>query len=150
MGTPYSVVYQEFVFKIRGYELLSLYSDEREELAKIYMNSACRKFNKKSKHNLYTRTKADDGFEETLEEEEIDIITEWMVVEWLKPQLHSDELLESRLNTKDFTEFSPAKLIEQIRGVYKEAEKRVKYMTINYTYTRKVDENGKPIDNYKI
>lgn len=57
-----------------------------------------------------------------------------MIVEWLSPQIYNDELLESRLNTKDFTEYSPAKLIEQINIVYKESKKRVKYMIIQYTY----------------
>ena len=75
------------------------------------------------------------SFIETLDEDEIDILAELMIAEWLKPMMYDDELLESRLNTKDFTEYSPAKLIEQIRMVYSMNRKESKALINNYTFT---------------
>ena len=74
-------------------------------------------------------------FNTTLELDEIDILSEFMVSCWLQPQIHSDELLESRLNTKDFSEYSPAKLIEQIKSVYYTSSKNAVILMKNYTYS---------------
>ena len=78
-------------------------------------------------------------------EDMIDIISECMITEWLKPKIYSDELLESRLNTKDFTEFSPAKLIEHTRYVYEMSENNSRAMVNNYTFSHDdVAELNKP------
>ena len=134
MATPYSDVINSFIMKIEGYKLLTLLPEDREEVIMFYLNSARSKFYKKCKHDLLDVDTENKLFLDTLTIDEIDILSEIMIVEWLSPQIYSDELLESRLNTKDFTEYSPAKLIEQINIVYKESKKRVKYMIIQYTY----------------
>lgn len=111
---------------------MALLEDDREEIVLAYLKAARAKFYKKCKSDLLTIT--EDGFETELSIDEVDILSELMIVEWLTPQIYDDELLESRLNTKDFTEYSPAKLIEQIHAVYRESQKKAKYMIIQYTY----------------
>ena len=117
MATPYSDVINSFIMKIEGYKLLTLLPEDREEVIMFYLNSARSKFYKKCKHDLLDVDTENKLFLDTLTIDEIDILSEIMIVEWLSPQIYSDELLESRLNTKDFTEYSPAKLIEQINIV---------------------------------
>lgn len=134
MATPYSDIINSFIMKIEGYKLLTLLPDDREEIIMFYLNSARSKFYKKCKHDLTNIDTGNKSFLDTLTIDEIDILSEIMIVEWLSPQIYNDELLENRLNTKDFTEYSPAKLIEQINNVYKESQKRVKYMIVQYTY----------------
>lgn len=134
MATPYSDVINSFIMKVEGYKLMALLPEDRVDIVMFYMNSAIAKFYKKCKHDLLDVDTEKKIFNETLTIDEIDVLSEIMIVEWLSPQIYSDELLESRLNTKDFTEYSPAKLIEQINTVYKESVKRVKYMIIQYTY----------------
>lgn len=134
MATPYSDIINSFIMKIEGYKLLTLFPENREDIIMFYLNSAKSKFYKKCKHNLLDVDTENNTFLDTLTIDEIDILSEIMIVEWLSPQIYNDELLESRLNTKEFTEYSPAKLIEQINIVYKESKKRVKYMIVQYTY----------------
>lgn len=134
MATPYSDVINSFIMKVEGYKLMALLPEDRVDIIMFYMNSAIAKFYKKCKHDLLNVDTEEKMFNETLSIDDIDVLSEIMIVEWLSPQIYSDELLESRLNTKDFTEYSPAKLIEQINAVYKESKKRVKYMIIQYTY----------------
>ena len=132
MATPFSDVINTFILKVKAYKLMALLGDDREEIVLAYLNGARAKFYKKCKSDLLTLN--EEGFEADLVLDEVDILAELMIVEWLTPQIYDDELLESRLNTKDFTEYSPAKLIEQIHAVYKESKKRAKYMINQYTY----------------
>lgn len=134
MATPYADIINAFLLKVKAYNLMELLIEDKEEIIMAYMTASCAKFYKKCKHDLRKKDELGEGFEDDLSIDEVDILAELMVVEWLSPQIYSDELLESRLNTKDFTEYSPAKLIEQIRFVYNESRKRVKYLVIQYTY----------------
>jgi hypothetical protein len=134
MATPYSDIINVFLRKIKGYELNALYIDTKEELVLGYLDSARSKFYKKCKHDLTLVDNQNLEFTEDLNIDEIDILAELMITEWLFPQMYSDELLESRMNTKDFTEYSPAKLIEQIRTVFKESKHNSKQLITDYTY----------------
>ncbi|MCM1315246.1 MAG: hypothetical protein NC244_07765 [Alistipes senegalensis] len=144
MATSYSDVINMFIFKTKAYKLMDLPLEDKNEIAVSYLKSACAKFYKKCKHNLLNCDEDFQTFEEDLDLDEMDILSEIMITEWLSPQIYNDELLESRLNTKDFTEYSPAKLIEQIRNVYNESRTKAKYMMIQYTYdhgnVRNLDE----------
>lgn len=147
MATSYSEIYQAFIFKIEGYKLLSLLNEEREKIISIYMTAVCRKIQKKCKKyvDLSDRDDSLQQFNTDIDEDMIDIISECMITEWLKPKIYSDELLESRLNTKDFTEFSPAKLIEHTRYVYEMSENNSRAMVNNYTFSHDdVAELNKP------
>lgn len=133
MATPCSEIINAFILKVKAYKLMSIFDDEeREEIVMAFLKSAISKFYLKCHKPL--NINEDMNFDVELSIDEVDILAELMVVEWLTPQMYDDELLESRLNTKDFTEFSPAKLIEQIHNVYNSSKKRAKYMMIEYTY----------------
>ena len=113
-----------------------LLPEDREEILSKYLRAACRKIsNKFKKYVDLTRDDNLQEFEASIDEDVIDILAEVMVYEWLKPQMYSNELLESRLNTKDFTEFSPAKLIENIRLVYNMATDAANAAINNYRLT---------------
>lgn len=148
MPTPYAEIYETFLYKIEAYKLLMLLPEEREEILSVYMKQACRRIQVKCRK--YVDLNRDDEIAEffsELDDQIIDIIAEVMVAEWLKPQMYSNELLESRLNTKDFTEFSPAKLIENIRYVYEMAVDNANAQINNYTFShgdvQELTENGK-------
>ena len=54
-----------------------------------------------------------------------------MLVQWLKPFVYKQELLENVLNTKDFTTYSPAELLMRVGNAYSKAQK---------DYTQKIRE----------
>ena len=135
MATSYSTIIDAFLAKVKAYDLMLLYKDDRDDIINFYFRSACSQFYKKCRHNLSDREDTTQVFTEDLDEDEIDILSEIMIYKWLSPQMYNDELLKSRLNTKDFTEFSPAKLIEQIHSVYNSSKKNSKQLIIDYTYS---------------
>lgn len=137
MATPYSEIYEAFIYKVKAYDLLMLLDEDREDILFVYMKAVCKRIAKKVK-NYVDLLKFDDElkeFKNEIDYDLIDIIAECMITEWLRPQMYSDELLESRLNTKDFTEYSPAKLIEQIRYVYEMSKKESLVAINNYTFS---------------
>ena len=137
MATSYSEIFNAFMYKIEGYKLIPLVTEDRERIINIYLTAACRKAYKKCRQyvDLNDRDDKMQEFHIDLEDDMIDILAECMITEWLKPKLYSDELIESRLNTKDYTEFSPAKLIEQVRAVYDMSELASKVAINNYTFS---------------
>lgn len=137
MGTSYETLYEQFLFKVKAYNLLALELDDRAFMLKMYLNNAIAKFFKQSYTDLTKRDEENACFEETLAPDEEDILTDLMVIAWLSPQIYSDELLESRLNTKDFTEYSPSKLIDSIRMVYDTTTNRVRQAMIDYSYSHR-------------
>jgi len=110
-----------------------LLEEDAEDEIVGYMKSACSKF-RHCKEDIFTRDDTLKQFTADLSEVVIDIITELMLTEWLKPQLHNSDLLESRLNTKDFTEYSPAKLILEMRNLYEASEIHSRRMRTEYSF----------------
>lgn len=137
MGTSYTTIVDIFSKKIFEYKLTVLLEDERDEWIIALMNVACAKFGKTCRQNLKKRTQEEDGFVAELTDEEIDIICNYMICEWLKPYLYSSELLRERLSTKDYNEYSPANLIDKINTVYNDTTKASRLLAVNYTYSNR-------------
>lgn len=134
MATQYSDVYNSFLGKVTDYDLPKFNDIEREEIIEGYMVSACVKFNKVCLVDLYDRDDDLKQFNKDLDDEIIDIITENMLVEWLKPKLLSTENLENALSTKDFTLFSPANLLSNIRETMNLIKKEARVLINNYSF----------------
>ena len=63
-----------------------------------------------------------------------DIVSEGMLVQWMKPYVYAGENLENMLNTRDFTEYSPATLLYRIKEAYNQAKKDYTNMIREYSY----------------
>lgn len=134
MATPYSDVFNVFLGKITDYDLPKFNDIDREDILEGYMVSACVKFNKVCLVDLYDRNNDSKQFNNDLDDEIIDIITENMLVEWLKPKLLSTENLENALSTKDFSLFSPAYLLGNIRETMNLIKKEARVLINNYSF----------------
>lgn len=134
MATPYTDVYNIFLAKITDYGLPQLTTEIQDSILKTQLYSACVKFADICKEDLYARNEELGEFIDTLSEDSKEILSELMLVEWLKPQLYKSEFFENALSTKDFSVFSPANLLKEIRSTYLMAKDNARYMMINYSY----------------
>ena len=77
-----------------------------------------------------------DGEELTEDEvtEIVDIVSEGMVVQWLKPYLNRQENLENVMNTRDYTTYSSAELLYRVGGAYKSAQADFTNMMREYSF----------------
>ena len=96
-------------------------------------------FRKNCKYDLFT-TGDDENrlFTVDIPEDDLaelaEIISEGMVVQWLKPYLYKQEILENVLNTRDFTTYSPAELLLRVGNAYAKAQKDYTNMIREYSY----------------
>ncbi|WP_418434162.1 hypothetical protein [Anaerotignum lactatifermentans] len=121
--TPYARFIDAFMEKVTEYKFLQYTDDELFTLAVKYMKAACLKFRKICKADLTQFDDSERVFLADIDDEVIDIVSDGMVVEWLKPYRNNADNLENILNTKDFTMYSSANLLAQTREALSEAEK---------------------------
>lgn len=133
MATPYSDVINIFLVKVTDYDLPKFDDVESEEILTSYMKLACTKFTS----CLVNLNDIDDNlkqFNQNLTFDIIDIISEGMIVEWLKPKVLSTENLKNCLRTKDFSLFSPRDLLKEMRETLNECRKEYRGMINDYSF----------------
>lgn len=138
MGIPYDSFTGAFLAKVTEFELSALADSARQETVDGYMKRAINSFKKICKYDLTasddTLREFDIAIDEDALDEIIDIVSEGMVVQWLKPYVYKQELLENVLNTRDFTTYSPAELLLRVGNAYKTAQKDYTQMIREYSY----------------
>jgi len=139
MDIPYDLFANAFLAKISEYEFLDMGTDIASDVICGYMKSAISMFRKNCRVDLFTT--ADDVlrcFHTEAKEDDIDeltdIISEGMVLQWMKPYLYRQENLENQLNTRDFSLYSPANLLLRIGEAYDRVKKDYTQMIREYSY----------------
>lgn len=139
MSVPYDLFTGVFLGKISEYKFLKLDIEDRTNTVDGYMKRAISAFKKNCKYDFSST--ADDitrqfniDIKQSDLDELVDIITEGMVMHWLKPYTYQQELLENVLNTKDYTQYSPAELLMRVGNAYKKVQKDYTQMIREYSY----------------
>lgn len=139
MHISYDEFAEAFLSKITEFEFIKIPEEDRTALLDGYMKRAVSAFRKNCKYDM-TLSADDDAREYYCEfspddiDELIDIISEGMLVQWLKPYVYRQELLENALNTRDFTTYSPAELLMRVGNAYEKAQKDYTQMIREYSY----------------
>ena len=138
MGVPYNLFTGAFLGKVTEYEFGRLDPYNRTVTVDSYMKRACSQFNHICKYDL---SKYDDLIREfsiDIPEEEIDeivdIISEGMLVQWMKSYVYHADNLQNVLNTSDFSSYSPAELLYRITNAYNTCKKDFTNMMREYSY----------------
>ena len=63
-----------------------------------------------------------------------DIISEGMLVQWMKPYMYKQENYENMINTTDYSGYSPAELLNRITAAYKMCKRDFSNMMKDYSY----------------
>lgn len=139
MSIPYDSFTEAFLDKISEFELSQLEDNIRTEMVDKYMKRAVSAFRKNCKVDLFT---TGDDVERVYDvdvsqedaEELIDIISEGMIVQWLKPYVYQADLLRNLMNTRDYTLYSPAELLLRVGNQHKAAQRDFIQMIREYSY----------------
>lgn len=139
MSLSYDTFTFAFLDKISEYDFINLEEFERQEIIDRYMKTAIANFKKNCKYDLSgTYSDADREFAVEIADEDIDeiidIVSDGMVVQWMKPFVYKQENLQNVLNTKDFTTYSPAELLMRIGNAYKSASQEFTQKIREYSY----------------
>ena len=128
MSVSYDVFIGSFLEKITERDLLSLEKSQRDSIVTGYMKRAISGFKKICQYDLSTTSDDETReFDVDIPEEDLieisDIISEGMIVQWLKPYVYRQELLENAIDTQDFTTYSPAELLLRVGNAYADAKR---------------------------
>ena len=138
MATPYTKINISFLGKISDSYLLTLSADDFNALLLNLLNSSIPKF-KKCKTDLSLRNNIE--FEEDLSDEEIELLANLMVAEWLRPQINNLELIKHSLGSKDFQMFSQSAHLRELQNLRKQTQIEISKLLVDYSYNNnKLDD----------
>lgn len=151
METTYiTEVYDYFLSSITDYTLLDerLTEEELNEDLFTYFKKARARFYKCKQslklienENTNKYFVSSNGEPVKLTDFEILIITHLMLVEFIKPQLLSSEVLRQQLSDKDFKIYSQANQLRELNLLYRLLQKESNKMITEYTYLDLGDKN---------
>ncbi len=125
MGTPYTVLYDSVLSKIKDYDFLKLEQQDIYCILADYIRPAIVSF-RICKVDLSNRN--EEGFNIVLNDTEIEILSNYMVINYLDSNYIRVPLaLKQTLSSKDFNAFSPANQLDKMMAV------RNKYLADNET-----------------
>jgi len=139
MSISHDMLTGSFLAKITEFEFIEIDDESRTSIIDGYMRRAVNAFKKNCKYSLHTsyddenRTFAIEIKDEDVDEI-VDILSEGMVAQWLKTYLNRQELLESTLNTRDYTTYSPAELLRRVGEAYDRVQKNYTQMIREYSF----------------
>ena len=138
MAVSYDVFAHAFLSKVTEYSFPKQ-DYARNDMVDGYMKRAFSAFKSVCPYDFTTT--ADDAVREFNViidgddlDEIVDMVSEGMVVQWLKPYLYKQEIMENVLNTRDFTSYSPSELLYRVRESYNEANAHFLNMIREYSY----------------
>lgn len=138
MIIKYDDIANAFLSKITEFEFVKLPEENRDEIIDGYMKRAVSSFKKICEYDLSSRDDILREYTVDFDEEDVDeileIISEGMIVQWLKPYTYKQELLENSLNTADFSTYSPAELLLRVGNAYAKVQKDYTQMIREYSY----------------
>lgn len=135
MGTPFTVLYDSVLSKIRDYDFFNMKQDEIYEVLSDYLRPAIAAF-RNCKQDISKRT--EEGFECTLTDTEVEILANYMTIAYLDSNYIRVPLaLKQTLSSKDFNAFSPANHLEKMVEMREKYRKDNETLLVRYSYIRK-------------
>ena len=147
--TPFSNIYNSFLSKITDDMYMELTEQDTYKMLEELLMSAIHKFEfPRVNINDYVKTITDDKgesveghFNVILSNEEINILSTYMIVEWLGQQLASVENTRMKYSGSDFKFTSQANHLSKLLTLKKDYEREGFHLQRLYK-RRKADDNG--------
>ena len=119
MATPFTDIYARAIFRFADYEFLKQDIETREGVLEKYLISAKTEFKRVCKTDLGDYDLELKQFNQTLDDEVIEIPSLGIAFYWLSYKALNSELLKNVLNSKDYYYYSPANLLKEVQTLRK-------------------------------
>lgn len=134
MATTFESIYARCRGRIRDYDKEG-YTDEMFAAAeKDLLQAAIDDFVDICVQDLTDYDEELEEFNITLSRKEQSILALSMIVHWLEPYVYNSDALKNAMSTKDFTVFSPSKLLEQMKDLLQQSERKLKAEMNGYSF----------------
>lgn len=135
MGTPFTVLYESVLSKIKDYDFLNLEESEIYEVLSDYLRPAVATF-RGCRQDLTQRTES--AFECDLTDAEIEILSNYMVISYLDSNYIRVPLaLKQTLSSKDFNAFSPANQLDKMISMREKYRKDNETLLSRYRWIKR-------------
>ena len=137
MSTPYSNIFGRFALKVKDYNLDRLYTSSvsaYEDFLSGYLLNAVPKFSE-CRTDLSDRDEGTKTFNNTLSEQEEEILAEMMVVEWTEQNTMKSEDMNRILGDSDFKLYSGANSLRENRKLRDDAISKSDKLRTDYTWS---------------
>ena len=126
MATTFESIYARCRGRIKDYDKEG-YTDEMfAAVEKDLLQAAIDDFVDICTQDLTDYDEELEEFNITLTRKEQSILALSMIGHWLEPYVYNSDALKNAMSTKDFSMFSPAKLLEQMKGLLEQSQKKLK------------------------
>lgn len=134
MATPYSVIHSSAIHKFSDYGLLDFVPSDRDRMLWYYLRSAIVDFQRICRTDLSDRDEELQQFNQDLDDEVIEILATGEAYYWVKPLVASQENFHNQMNTKDYSFFSPANLLDKLLTLQEQLWDEFKRKMFDYSY----------------
>ena len=150
--TPFSLIYESFLSKITDDMYMELTPQDTQKILRELLMSAIVKFEFPRQSLDYQEKETDEydennlpifeeSFNNLLTNEQINILSTYMIVEWIGQQLASIENVRMKYSGSDFKFTSQANHMQKLVQLKKDYEREGFHLQRLYK-RRKIDENG--------
>lgn len=137
--TELSTIYDSFLSMISDYRFFKISPEALEDELFVYFKKARAKFYK-CKKKLSISKDDNSLIEDELSDYEIEVITNLMLVEYMKPIIISSEIVKQSMSDKDFKVYSQANQLRELNLLYKMLRAEANKMINEYTYMGMTDK----------
>lgn len=122
MPTSFDEIYKRFLAKIADYEMFEYDNSTLESYLEDLLILAIDDFSELCKQDLNETDYENKSFGTVLTNREKEILSLGMIVHWVRPKVYNSDMLRNVLNTKDYSVYSPANLLEKMTDLLGKTE----------------------------
>ena len=134
MATSFNDIYERAIFRFSDYDFLKQDVDVRRRVLEKHLISAKTEFQRVCKADLGDYNVALQQFNQTLDDEVIEILSLGIAFYWVSYKSLNSELLKNVLNSKDYYYYSPANLLKEIQSLRKTLRDEFNSRMRQYSY----------------
>ena len=134
MATPFSTIYERASYRFSDHDILKYTDAIKESLFERYLFSAQSDFYRICKFDLLDRDDTTKKYNQTLDEECIEILSLGVAYYWVSAKVLNSELMKNSLKTSEYQLFSPEALLKTLQGLRTELKDEFKSKIIEYSY----------------
>ena len=134
MATSFLDIYDKAVFRFKDYDFMRIDIQSREDILERYLQSAVADFAVVCEDGHLEMDWDYKEFVEDLTHEEQEILALGVDYYWFSSKVQNSELLRNSMSTKDYTFFSPANLMRELRNLRNDLKAEFKTAVTLYSY----------------
>ena len=134
MATSYIDVIDRAQYRITDYDVLKRAFQDHYSLMERYLMSAVSDFRPHCIYNLSDRNEDEKAFNADLDDECLEILALGISYYWLSSRTLSSELTANRMSAKEYSFFSPANLLGQVKELRNDVQQEFNRALVLYTY----------------